>query len=44
MKLKPIITDNLALMICGDEEYKGIFPHRSSSKLTDFFRRINLRE
>jgi hypothetical protein len=25
MKLKPIIIDNLALMICGDEEYKGIF-------------------
>ena len=42
MKLKPIIIDNLALMICGDEEYKGIFPYRSSSRLTDFFRRINL--
>lgn len=42
MKLKPIIIDNLALMICGDEEYKEIFPYRSSSRLTDFFRRINL--
>ncbi len=42
MKLKSIIIDNLALMICGDEEYKGIFPYRSSSRLTDFFRRINL--
>jgi hypothetical protein len=43
MKLQPITIDNLALMICGDEEYQGIFPYRSSSKLTDFFRRINLR-
>lgn len=29
-------------MICGDEEYKGVFPNRSSSRLTDFFRKINL--
>jgi len=43
MKLRPIIIDNLALMICGDQEYSGIFPYRSSSDLTDFFRRINLR-
>ena len=42
MKLKPITIDNLALMICGDKEYTSIFPYRSSSQLTDFFRSINL--
>lgn len=42
MKLKQITIDNLALMICGDQEFKGIFPYRSSSGLTDFFRRVNL--
>jgi len=42
MKLKPITIDNLALMVCGDQEYKNIFPYRTSSGLTDFFRRVNL--
>ena len=29
-------------MVCGDQEYKDIFPYRSSSGLTDFFRRLHL--
>ena len=42
MKIKPKTIDNLALMICGDKEYQGVFPYRSSSLLTDFFRSLNL--
>jgi predicted transcriptional regulator len=42
MKLNPRIISQLALMICGDEQYKDIFPYRSSSYLTQFFRSINL--
>jgi nucleoside 2-deoxyribosyltransferase len=29
-------------MICGDENYSGIFPRRSSSYLTEFFHNIDL--
>lgn len=42
MKLPPRIITHLSLMICGDQEYKDIFPYRSSSYLTDFFRSIDL--
>jgi hypothetical protein len=42
MKLEQITIDNLALMICGDQEYQDIFPYRTSTALTDFFRRVNL--
>ena len=41
-KLKPSITEQLALMICGDPPYDSNFPYRSSSYLTTFFRGIDL--
>jgi hypothetical protein len=42
MKLSPNVILQLATMICGDEVYKGIFPYRSSSYLTQFFHNIDL--
>jgi hypothetical protein len=42
MKLSPKTILHLALMICGDDPYKGIFPYRTSSYLTTFFTNINL--
>jgi hypothetical protein len=37
MKLSPRTILNLALMICGDDPYRRIFPYRTSSQLTTFF-------
>ncbi|AKB31336.1 hypothetical protein MSSIH_0646 [Methanosarcina siciliae HI350] len=42
MKLNPSVVSQLALMVCGDGKYKDIFPYRSSSYLTEFFRNIDL--
>lgn len=42
MKLNPSVVSQLALMVCGDSKYKDIFPYRSSSYLTEFFRNIDL--
>jgi hypothetical protein len=41
MKLKLSTIDILALMICGDAPYSPVFPYRSSSYLTQFFRGID---
>jgi nucleoside 2-deoxyribosyltransferase len=41
MKLKISVVGQIAKMICGDN-YEDIFPYRSSSYLTDFFRSIDL--
>lgn len=40
MKLEKGVIFQLALMICGDEQYKNIFPYRTSSNLTEFFLNI----
>ncbi|HQN89483.1 MAG TPA: TIR domain-containing protein [Methanoregulaceae archaeon] len=42
MKLSPSSISQIALMICGENQYQGIFPYRSSSYLTAFFRDIDL--
>jgi len=42
MKLNSNVISNLALMVCGDGKYKDIFPYRSSSYLTEFFRNLDL--
>ncbi len=42
MRLSSRTILQLALMICGDEPYTGIFPYRSSSYITAFFTNINL--
>jgi predicted transcriptional regulator len=42
MKINPSVISQLALMICGDEQYTDIFPYRSSSYLTEFFRSVDL--
>lgn len=42
MKLNPSVISQLALMVCGDGKYNNIFPYRSSSYLTDFFKSIDL--
>lgn len=42
MRLSPNVVLQLAVMICGDEVYKGVFPYRSSSYLTQFFYSMDL--
>ncbi len=42
MKLRRSSISKLALMICGDNQYQDVFPYRSSSYLTAFFRDIDL--
>ena len=42
MKLSFNSISKLALMICGQELYAGVFPYRSSTYLTQFFREIDL--
>jgi len=42
MKLEDGVIYQLALMICGDEQYNTIFPYRTSSNLTAFFLNIGL--
>lgn len=42
MRLSPIVVLRLALMVCGDEAYNGIFPYRTSSYITQFFHGIDL--
>lgn len=42
MKLNSSVVSHLALMVCGDGKYKDIFPYRSSSYLTEFFRNLDL--
>lgn len=41
MKLRRSVVSQIAKMICGDN-YKDIFPYRSSSYLTEFFRCVDL--
>lgn len=40
--MNPSVVSQLALMVCGDGKYNEIFPYRSSSYLTEFFKGIDL--